>query len=136
MKEARKDNQLDVCTEATYKAGSLDMKYMEEPIKQIINKRCCVATVLYGRVQDISTALLEAHKQNYAGEWLIPHSVVPSIDGILLNLRKKHLDESSIHSILRGMFEWKLEQPCSEVSSLHTPRINVETSSILYCILL
>ena len=133
MKEARKDNQLDVCTEATYKAGSLDM---EEPIKQIINKRCCVATVLYGQIQDVSAALLEAHKQNYAGEWLLPDSAVAYIDELLLNLRKKHLDESSIHSILRGMFEWKLEQPCSEFSSVHTPRINVETSSILYCILL
>ena len=138
MKEARKDKQLDVCTEATYKAGSSDMNYMEKPIKQIINNRCCVATVLYGQVQDVSAALLEAHKQNYAGEWLIPDSA-GYIDALLINLqnlqqKKEHLHESSVsvHSLLRGMFEWKLKQPCSEVSSVHTPRVNVDISAILY----
>ena len=87
--------------EAQYEAGSLQM---EKPIKQIINKRCCVATVLYGQVQDISAALLEAHKQKYAGEWLIPGGAVALIDAITIDLRR-NLPESEIHSLLRGIFE-------------------------------
>ena len=106
MAEAKKDNQLDVCTVANYNAGSLDM---QEPIKQIMDNRCCVATVLYGQVQDVSMLLLEAHRRNYAGEWIIAESV-NYVDGIFVNLRK-HLDESTIHRLLRGMFEWKLNRP-------------------------
>ena len=82
---------------------------MQEPIKQIMDNRCCVATVLYGQVQDVSMLLLEAHRRNYAGEWIIAESV-NYVDGIFVNLRK-HLDESSIHRLLRGMFEWKLNRP-------------------------
>ena len=106
MAAAKKDNQLDVCTVANYNAGSLDM---QEPIKQIMDNRCCVATVLYGQIQDVSTLLLEAHKQNYTGEWIIPDSV-NYVEGIFVNLRK-HLDESTINRLLRGMFKWKLNRP-------------------------
>ena len=95
------DNQIDVCTKANYEAGSSDMT---APIKQIINKRCCLVTVVFGQTQDVSSLLLEAHRQNYAGEWIMGDSVMRSLDTIVNNLNK-HLDEGSTHRLLRGMFD-------------------------------
>ena len=104
------DNGIDVCTKAEYEAGSLDMK---TPIKQIIDNRCCLVTVLFGQSQDISSLLFEGRRQNYDGEWLIPDTANAYIDAITTNLRRKHLDEPSIHKLLRGMLEYKFKNCCS-----------------------
>ena len=39
------DKQIDVCTKANYEPGSSDMT---APIKQIIDNRCCLVTVIFG----------------------------------------------------------------------------------------
>ena len=93
------ENQIDVCTKATYEAGSVDMSI---PIHQIIDNRCCLVTVLVGQVQDVSSLLLEGHRQGYTGEWYIPDSAKTYVDGIVRNLQK-HLDDSSIHELMRGI---------------------------------
>ena len=96
---AAKDNKIDVCTKANYEPGS-DMRM---PIKQIMDNRCCLATVVFGQTQDVSSLLLEAHRQNYAGEWIIGENVMGSLDTIVNDL-SKHLDEASTHKLLRGTF--------------------------------
>ena len=105
FKAAATDNEIDVCTTANYDAGSSNMK---APIKEIIDNKCCLVTVLFGQIQDISSLLLEAHRQNYAGEWILPDSAKTYADAVTITLRK-HLDESSIHKLLRGMFECKIK---------------------------
>ena len=94
------DNDIDICTKATYETGSSDMR---ATIKQIIDDRCCLVTVLFGQLQDISSLLLAAHKQNYAGELVMPDAANIFLAPVVSYLRK-YLDESSIHRLLRGMF--------------------------------
>ena len=103
---AAKENRIEVCTTASYEAGSTDM---EKPIKEIIDKRCCLVTVLFGQTQDISSLLLEAHKQNYAGEWIMSDNVMGSLDSIISTLQND-LDEPSIHKLLRGLFACILKE--------------------------
>lgn len=98
FESAAKSNGIDICMKANYKPGSSDMK---APIKRIMANRCCLVTVVFGQDQDISSLLLEAHKQNYKGEWVMSENVIGGLDGIIGDL-KKHLDESSIHKLLRG----------------------------------
>ena len=76
---------------------------MQKAIKQIVDNRCCLVTVLFGQPQDISSILLEAHRQNYAGEWVLPDAVNIFLVPVVSVLRK-HLDEPSIQRLLRGMF--------------------------------
>ena len=97
---AAKDNQIDVCTKANYEAGSLDMT---TPIKQIIDSRCCLVTMVFGQTQDISSLLLEAHKQRYAGEWIMGDNAMGSVDTIVNNLNT-HLDEHATYKLLRGTY--------------------------------
>ena len=101
------DNQIDVCTKANYQAGSGKMK---APIKQIVDARCCLVTMVFGQTQDLAALLLEAHKQNYNGEWVMGDNIKGSLDTIANDL-KKHLDEpSSVHELLTGMFDPILER--------------------------
>lgn len=86
---------------ADYVPGSSRMK---APIKKIMENRCCLVTVLFGQDHDMYSLLLEAHRQNYPGEWLMSENVIDGLDGIIHKL-KQHLDKSSIHKLLRGMFE-------------------------------
>ena len=90
---------VEVCRKATYEAGSTDMR---ATIKKIMDKRCCLVTVLFGQAQDISSLLLEAHRQKYMGEWMIG-DIIGGLDGIISDL-KNHLDEPVIHELLRGLF--------------------------------
>ena len=97
---------VEVCRKATYEAGSTDMR---APIKKIMDKRCCLVTVLFGQAQDISSLLLEAHRQHYTGEWIVSENIIGSLDGII-NDMKNHLDELSIHKLLRGALLSSLHQ--------------------------
>ena len=110
---AANDNQIDVCTKANYEAGSLDMG---TPIKQIMDNKCCLVTVVFGQTQDLSSLLLEAHRQNYAGEWIMGDNIVGSLDTIVNDLNK-HLDESATHKLLRGMFELPLTKAWSHIDN-------------------
>lgn len=96
-----KRNGIDICMKANYETGSSDMK---AAIKRIMENRCCLVTVLFGQNQDIASLLLEAHRQKYKGEWVMGENMIGGLDGIIANL-KRRLDESSIHKLLRGMFE-------------------------------
>ena len=87
---------------ANYEPGSSDMK---APIKRLMENKCCLVTVLFGQDQDIASLLLEAHRQKYTGEWVVSENVIDGLDGIITNLRK-HLDESSMHKLLRGMLKY------------------------------
>ena len=97
------DNQIDVCTKANYQAGSGKMK---APIKQIVDARCCLVTMVFGQTQDLAALLLEAHKQNYNGEWVMSPDIIEGVTHL-----KKYLDEpSSVHELLTGMFDPILER--------------------------
>ena len=95
------DNQIDVCTKATYQAGS---GKMEAPIKQIMDARCCLVTMVSGQTQDLAALLLEAHKQNYKGEWIMGNNIKAGLDGVIDDLERNLDDPSSVHELLRGMF--------------------------------
>ena len=100
FESAAEDNNIDVCTKANYESDSSEMA---APIKQIIGNRCCLVTVVFGQARDISSLLLEAHRQNYAGEWIMGDNVIGSLDSIVKDLNNR-LDERSTHKLLRGMF--------------------------------
>ena len=95
------DNQIDVCTRATYQAGC---GKMEAPIKQIMDARCCLVNMVFGQAQDLAALLLEAHKQNYKGEWIMGDNIQASLDAVLNDLERNLDDPSSVHEVLRGMF--------------------------------
>ena len=99
-----KSNGIDICLKTNYEPGSSDMK---APIKRLMENRCCLVTVLFGQDQDIASLLLEAHRQKYTGEWVMSDIILDSLDRIIINL-KQHLDESSIHKLLRGTFKCTL----------------------------
>ena len=109
------ENKIDVCTKATYEAGSMDMK---APIKRIMDNNCCRVTVLFGQTQDMSSLLLEAHRQKYPGEWIMSENVMATLDGVVNNL-KNHLDEPTIHKLLRGIVYIRLD------GKLHLSRLHL-----------
>ena len=94
------ENGIDICAKANYEAGSSKMR---TAISQIIEKRCCLATVVFAEAEDISALLLEAHRQHYAGEWIMGDAIMDNLSEILKYLNKQ-LDERSIHKLLNGMF--------------------------------
>lgn len=99
------ENGIDVCTKAVYEAGSTDM---HAPIKKIMENSCCRVTVLFGQSQDLASLLLEAHNQKYDGEWIMGENIMGALDDVVKDL-ENHLDESSIHELLRGQFDCALE---------------------------
>ena len=91
---------------------------MRTPMKQIIESRCCLVTVLFAQIEDIKSLLLEAHKQGYAGEWIVPDSAYADV---VVSYLRTQLDESSLNRLLRGMFQYVLYQiPHSKPQSLAT----------------
>ena len=106
FEKAAEEKQIDVCTMAKYAPGS--RKSSKEAIKEIIDKKCCLATVVFGQSQDLTSLFLEAHEQGYAGEWIVGDEMIGSLPGIVNDL-KTHLPESSVHELLRGMCESTLE---------------------------
>ena len=101
------DNQIDVCTKAHYQAGS---GKMEAPIKKIMDNGCCLVTVVFGQTQDLASLLLEAHKQNYNGEWIMGDNIKGSLDGVVNDLERNLDEPSSVHELLTGMFDPILER--------------------------
>ena len=99
-------NGINICTKANYDSGSSDMT---APIKQIMTNRCCLVTVLFGLGRDIAPLLMEARAQRYDGEWVINENIKNSLHTITRDL-KRHLDEPSIHRLLRGMLKLSLQK--------------------------
>ena len=97
FESAAAENQIEVCTKATYQAGSGNM---ESPIKDIVENECCLVTVVFGQTQDLAALLLEAHNQNYNGEWIMSPEI---IDGVI-DIQKKLDEPSSVHEVMTGMF--------------------------------
>ena len=95
------DSKIDVCIKAEYVSGSGDM---EGAIKDILDKKCCRVTVVFGQAQDLTSLFLEAHKQHYDGEWVVGDELIVTFDGIVKDL-KRQLHEPSVHKLLRGMLE-------------------------------
>ena len=104
FEKAAKNVGIDVCTKATYQAGSGDM---QAPIKEIMDNSCCLVTVLFAQTQDIASLLLEAHKQHYTGEWIMSENVIATLDGIVAHL-KNHMDDRSVQKLLRGRCKFTL----------------------------
>ena len=100
------DSKIDVCIKAEYVSGSGDM---EGAIKDILDKKCCRVTVVFGQAQDLTSLFLEAHKQHYDGEWVVGDELIVTFDGIVKDL-KRQLHEPSVHKLLRGMLE--VERAC------------------------
>ena len=61
-------------------------------------------TVVFAQTQDISSLLLEAYRQRYAGEWIVGDSVLESLSTIV-KILSKHLDERAVNELLRGTFQ-------------------------------
>ena len=104
-------NQIEVCKEVQYGNETRKQKEpIKEAIREIMENRCCLVTVVFGQSSDLASILLEAHKQNYVGEWVMGDSIKISL-GTIANDLKQHLDDpSSIHKLLRGMFQFILER--------------------------
>ena len=100
FESAAMENDMDICVKATYQSGSTNM---QKPIQEITNNNCCLVTVVFAQTQDLASLLLEAHRQNYTGEWVMGKNIIGSFDGVLKDL-KNSLDEPSIHKLLRGKF--------------------------------
>ena len=95
------ESQIDVCNKATYTTGSGDMK---QAIQQIVGKKCCLVTMVFGQDYDLISLFLEAQKQGYAGEWLVGQNVISSRDHIVKEMMKSNLTARSVHEFLRGMW--------------------------------
>lgn len=91
--------RIDVSEEPRYLAGSGGE--IAAAIKEIIEKSGCRVTVVFGQAQDLASLFLEAHKQNYGGEWIVGESLVGSLDGVVSEL-KTHIPESAVHKLLQG----------------------------------
>ena len=100
FEEAAAAKKINVCTQVKYVSGSGDMV---AAMKEIIDKRCCLATVVFGQAQDLASLFLEAHKQHYPGEWIVGESLVASLDGVVNEL-KTHLPEPAVHQLLQGTY--------------------------------
>ena len=100
------NKQIDVCAKVEYLSQSGDMK---AAIKAIIDNRCCQVTVVFGQAPDLTSLLLEAHKQSYVGEWIVGESIVANLGGIVKDLKRHIKPESSVHELLRGMRKFTLE---------------------------
>ena len=110
------DSQIDVCTKVSFQSSSRNVRPV---IKEIMDNRCCLVTVVFGQAQDLASLLLEAHKQNYDGEWIMGDSIKGSVDTIVNDL-KKHLGEpSSVHKLLRGRFEFILQELLCRIRYIH-----------------
>ena len=92
--------QINVCKEARYVSGAADVK---APVQEIIAERCCRVTIVFGQAQDLAAIFLEAHRQNYEGEWVVSETIVSSLDGIVADL-KTHLPEDEVHKLLEGIY--------------------------------
>ena len=95
---AASKKNIDICTKAEFKAGSGDMK---AAIKQIIDNRCCMLTVVFGQPQDLASIFVEAQAQSYSGEWVVGDNMIDSYD-VVVNEMKKHLAEPAIHKFMTG----------------------------------
>ena len=105
FEKAAKDKQIDICKKSRYLASSGDM---EPVIEEIIAARCCRVTVVFGQAQDLASLFLEAHRQNFDGEWIVGESLVGLVDDVVNEL-KTHLPEAEVHKSLQGMyaFAWQ-----------------------------
>ena len=92
------ESGIEISTRVTYESGSSDM---EAPIKKIMEDKSCLVNFVFGLSQDMSALLLEAHKQKYAGEWIVSENIIASLDSIVTDM-KNHLDEPSVHQLLQG----------------------------------
>ena len=76
---------------------------MKQAIQQIVGKKCCLVTMVFGQDYDLISLFLEAQKQGYAGEWIVGHNVISSRDHIVKEMMKSNLTARSVHEFLRGM---------------------------------
>ena len=109
FEKAAKKVGIDVCTKASYNAGSVaveDKRPMKAPIEKIMGNSCCLVTVLIAQTKDISSLLLEAHRQKYPGEWIMSENTLSSLDGIIADLKQHNMTDDSIQKLLRGLFEF------------------------------
>ena len=120
-------SQIDVCTKVSFQSASTNVKPV---IKEIMDNRCCLVTVVFGKTQDLASLLLEAHKQNYDGEWVMGDNIKGSLDTVVNDL-KKNLEPSSVHELLTGMFDLILKEVSRCFSEYGTLARNHNGNTIL-----
>ena len=102
FQKAAKKNGINVCMTSSYTHNSADM---EDTIHDIMDERCCLLTVVFAQPKDIVSILLEAHRQHYAGEWLMGETVIDSQTYITTELKKRLGDTSAVYPLMRGKDE-------------------------------
>ena len=100
------DKKIDVCL-TKFDANP---KSMEAALKEIIAKNCCQLTVVFAQVKDLVSLFLQAHKQQYTGEWIVGNSLVGSVADVVKDLERHDIPEPAVHKLLRGRNEFALEQ--------------------------
>ena len=93
----------NLCT-VGYTAGNPDMK---KTIRQLVTDPdgcACRVNVVFAQTVDLVQLFLEAHKQNYKGEWVVGGSLFGSLSDVARDM-KNELKNSSVYEILQGMCE-------------------------------
>ena len=99
---AASDKGINVCRTSSYQPNSADM---ETAISRIVQDGCCGLTVIFAQPKDIVSILLEAHKQHYAGEWLMGETAVDSYANIIAGLKEHVGTTSQVYQLMRGKYE-------------------------------
>ena len=100
-----------LCT-VGYKSGDPDD--IEKAIRELHkNKKpdglcACQVNVVFAQNADLVQLFLEAHKQNYKGEWVVGDSLLGSLADVARDM-KKELEDSSVYESLQGMCELMFE---------------------------
>ena len=82
---------------------------MEKTIRQLYDVSdpdgcACRVNVVFAQNEDLAQLFLEAHKQNYKGEWVVGGSLFGSLSDVARDM-KNELKNSSVYEILQGMCE-------------------------------
>ena len=93
------------------RAGSPDMKKTIRQLQANMDPGglcACRVNVVFAQKADLVHLFLEAHNQNYKGEWVVGDLLLGSLADVARDL-KNELEDSSVYEILQGMCELMLE---------------------------
>lgn len=97
--QAARNEDISICRQTKYVHQSGDMS---ATMKEIIENRCCSVTVLFGQSDDLAALFVEAYKQNYAGEWVVP-DLPTRYNGLRKHIKDLLQPNMDINKVLRGM---------------------------------
>ena len=85
---------------------------MKKTIRQLVTDPdgcACRVNVVFAQTVDLVQLFLEAHKQNYKGEWVVGGSLFGSLSDVARDMMNNKLEYSSVYEFLQGMCELMLE---------------------------